>query len=529
MSKNKKQKIDINELDKTNKILIDWVSFSTSKYTLDSLINLLGLSDITFTDLFGCHGYTQRKYFDGINIHYAPTNITSSGKNQTIQRDDNSVWVEMSGQGCRNFETFSGMSCFDLLKIFKNNKDDFCVNRLDIAYDDFEKNIDLCSLESDIKNRNVISRFNRFPIETDVDFCNPIGTNGVTVNMGSCKSDVMFRVYDKAIERGYADEVASIGFSWVRWEIQLRHNRCDAFINKYFENENIGDVFKGIILNYFRPVVPDENDSNKSRWKSPKWFNKFIGSVSKISLFTPCTTEYNLEKCERFVFHQAGNAAFALLQIYGRDKFFEMLDSERSQKIPQKYEILMNKHKTYGSLVAEHEKMEKLHTLVNYSFMLKIFIERYKSLVSECEKDYKKIYGENADTSKMPLYCSSGEMFCTASMRHALEKFSSEAYINVNSDISLILRTLDSKTHSSYVDLIESYSNTYVDCDKDSIFNTMIRTFSKDIFFSDNLFCDVDTGLITEETGKIMQIINDDFLSSNGIYQYVIGEDCCFE
>ena len=78
-------------------VLYDWLSFTTKTHTPEEIIEALGLTHVPFQEIKGAHGYRDRKYFSSISIHY-------NG------RDDMGVWCEMSGQGCRTFETLSEVS-----------------------------------------------------------------------------------------------------------------------------------------------------------------------------------------------------------------------------------------------------------------------------------------------------------------------------------------------------------------------------------------------------------------------------------
>ncbi len=82
---------------KENVVLYDWLSFTSKEHSPDELIKALGLSHCPWQELTGMRGYRDRKYFGNISIHY-------NG------REDMGVWCEMSGQGCRNFESLSQLT-----------------------------------------------------------------------------------------------------------------------------------------------------------------------------------------------------------------------------------------------------------------------------------------------------------------------------------------------------------------------------------------------------------------------------------
>lgn len=314
-----------NTRNKENKLLIDWLSFTSKIHSPASIIDMLGLCGIKFQDIYGMQGYQSRYYFNGISIHY------------NSQRNEG-VWVEMSGQGCRAFETYCSYEdgFLYLFEYFKHSPEDYHVTRLDVAYDDFNGVIPLESFAHDILKENYVSRFKWDCINVT---CSP-GYLGYTIYCGSCRSNLMFRVYDKAHEKKYRGEDY---FHWNRFEIQMRDDRALNFIHQLNE-ENLGDIFCGVIINYLRIVKPDKSDSNKRRWKMKKWFKDFIDSAEKISLFTKCELDYNLAKCEDFVYGHCGNSLDALIEIKGIDTVLEEL-KERKPERSQKYIQLINENK----------------------------------------------------------------------------------------------------------------------------------------------------------------------------------------
>lgn len=330
--------------DTTNKILVDWLSF-TSKIDSDfSFFEVLGLSHIKkyFQLIYGFQGYKQRFYFEGISIHYG--HAKNAG-----------VWVEMSGQGCRTFETYSKISFVELFKviIYNQENEDYHVTRLDVAFDDFHKVIPLKKLSNQILDEHFVTKFEPKSITAQI---HP-GRKGITCDIGSDSSNLKFRVYDKAYERGYFEEIEKNGFSWTRWEMQLRDERAYNFMKLSLDSD-VGQIFRGVLLKYFRVVDVNKSDSNKRRWNTSKWYLKFIGDVENISLFTPCKTDYNLYKCERYVYTQAGNAIDALIRIKGVENFIAELRASKSETTP-KYKELINQYQCeseHGANILEYLK-----------------------------------------------------------------------------------------------------------------------------------------------------------------------------
>ena len=109
-----------------NSILYDWLTVSFQTVNYRELIHLLGLDSVSWQpDKTRLH-YATRLKFDGISVHYTEDYDT---KHQA------GCCLEMSGQGCRDFETFGTGDwnlLFEFIALAGGN-----VTRLDVAYDDF--------------------------------------------------------------------------------------------------------------------------------------------------------------------------------------------------------------------------------------------------------------------------------------------------------------------------------------------------------------------------------------------------------
>lgn len=311
--------------DRVNNILIDWLSFTSKSLSLSQILDLLGFEDsdsILWQRCNGFYGYRDRINFDGINIHYNPFKIEMG------------ILVEMSGKGCRRFEESSSINFSSLFHTLVSDSDDFNITRLDVAYDDFESILDVNQIISDVHNFNFVSKFQARSIRIEEH----AGHTGQTVYFGSQKSAVMFRLYDKAYERNREEEG-----SWYRFEIQLRGDRAFNFVFAYVNGSSIGHLFFGVINNYLRFVVPDQDhhDSRKRRWSTAPYWSKWLAHLEKISLYTSHTTEYNLFRTERYVHKQCSNSIEALINSKGvynflHDMFYDKpVYSEKYQQISE--------------------------------------------------------------------------------------------------------------------------------------------------------------------------------------------------
>lgn len=299
-----------------NKIIYDWLSFTSKIHSQGNIVDLLGFSELTFRIIPGAHGYKDRLYYDKVSIHY-------NG------REDMGVWCELSGQGCRNFETFGHGDYERLFDFIAEHDNVMNLTRLDVAYDDFDGLLDLDLIIEYVQKQYYISPFREWQIV--------LGSKGNSILLGSPKSDILIRIYDKAKERGFED-----GRHWVRLEIQMRRKLAENFANL---NMSISEKFFSVLNNYLRFLDPNENESNKSRWDTAPFWLDFLESLQRISIYEKPGTEYNEFSLENYVMKQAGNSIHTYIECFGKDKFFDELQ-HRGTMLNKKQEYLIDKHKT---------------------------------------------------------------------------------------------------------------------------------------------------------------------------------------
>lgn len=305
---------ELSTVTKENIVLFDWLSVTTKILQPEQIIHALGMGNVPWQEIRGAKGYRDRKYFNCISIHY-------NG------RPEMGVWLEMSGQGCRAFESLSKLGWLGLFQIifqFGMN-----ITRLDVAYDDHTGILPIRRIAWDTDRNEYVSKFNWHGVHLTSD--------GTSVEFGGKQSRVRIRIYDKAAERKI------IGEHWVRVELQLRDERAVEFMNL---TEPIGRAFLGVVLNYLRFVDPS-TDSNKWRWPMKDYWRNLVEDVERISIYTTPGMEYNEERCRNYVVNQAGNAIDACLRMYGVEEFQRMINNRDIRPNP-KYDIIVNQHNMAG-------------------------------------------------------------------------------------------------------------------------------------------------------------------------------------
>ena len=223
------------EDERKNCVIIDWLTFSHKLLTVDEIIEILGLSGESWVvEEHSKLRYAMRKTFLHITVHYTPVTHQAGSVCDFVPATiyNPGVCVEMSGQGCREFEEFSKISWSDLLTWIHDESQNTCkvampavglpypdvimkvdaprnvkvsqISRLDIAYDDFEEKLNIQQLAAETRAYNYTSLLSKHKIIEDAETADPDHV-GLSVCFGSKSSNVYFRFYDKRAERAAYD------------------------------------------------------------------------------------------------------------------------------------------------------------------------------------------------------------------------------------------------------------------------------------------------------------------------------------
>lgn len=328
--------------DNTDKIIIDWLSITSKRLSVKEMKEILGLENAPWEQGRGYHGYQTRYWYDSISIH-----CDGSG--------DMGIWLEMSGQGCRAFESYSNKKAIydtkmyePLFKLVVDNPKEFNITRLDIAFDEFSGILDGKRVFDDTVNQKYKSKAEYWSATTSSD--------GLSLNIGSPRSKVLIRIYDKKAERlakitdrDQRERIEEDIPHWMRVELQLRDDRALEFIKTMagcgkcsIAPMPIGAVYTGVLANYlvYGYSVPAKGNSGKFVWHTfPYWENVLAGAEA-ISIYSQPGTEYNLARCENYVFNMAGNAVDAVIKVKGVEGFLEGLGKRHIKPNPKYIQMI---------------------------------------------------------------------------------------------------------------------------------------------------------------------------------------------
>lgn len=326
-----------------NLFIFDWLTITTTMHSIDNIYDLLGMTGDMFVDAAaGRYGYGQRKFCGGISI-------LSGGFDEAM-----GICVEMSGQGCRDFETLGNGDYQQIFDLVLDNPDQMNITRLDIAYDERTGDLDIQELCRETLAGNWVSRWNKYKVE--------YSDEGTSCLFGSRQSEMYLRFYDKAAERGI------VGQHWSRTELVLKRDRAKCFIADYQKNgygvNTLSSVFWGVIANYIRFVSPNDNDDNKSRWETAVWWSRFVKAAAAVKLFRKPGVIYNLHDTENYVYNQAGNAVLTVLICRGLDGLIDGI-MQRNPRYAVKYQEICKRNGVSDDITLSLEKLNDLRQYIS--------------------------------------------------------------------------------------------------------------------------------------------------------------------
>ncbi len=314
-----------------NSILIDWLSITSKTLSPEAIISMLGMQDCNWQQINGARGYQDRYWYDCISIHF-------NG------REDMGVWLEMSGQGCRAFETYGNGDYNAIFNLALNNTDDIHITRLDVAYDDYCDTLDIDRLCKHTLEQKYRSLFQEYSVTQS--------SKGQSIQLGSSSSTVLVRIYDKLAERlsklkpKDKEKIVNEIPHWIRVELQMRDERAVEFARHLVNNSDIGKIYSAVVRHYLEYGWYRYPEDRKLFTCFSYWDN-FLNNSEKISLYISPGVDYNLARCENYVFNCAGNAIDALMQIYGDAIFKKMLNARQISQ-NAKYINLIEKEKQWN-------------------------------------------------------------------------------------------------------------------------------------------------------------------------------------
>lgn len=245
---------------------------------LEDVYEVIGIPESEFIDgKSGMHGYTKQKICGNIRLLYDGA-------------ADMGIHLQMSGQGCREYETYYADQdghCWDRLFVWLIEFG-ATFSRFDIAIDEIRYNGErpywtVAQVIEKAASKELRTRFKRGKRMEDIWFYKE-KEGGKTFYFGSDQSLIQFVVYEKDREREANDmELEADLTSWNRFEMRLADDRAQTAAEWIVKGMSAGELAFGIIQNYLVFCDPT-SDSNRSRWPVCDWWTAYLNEANRLKL-----------------------------------------------------------------------------------------------------------------------------------------------------------------------------------------------------------------------------------------------------
>lgn len=342
--------------------LIDYLSFSINerKISFERVLEKLDLLQFktSFVDMGKVRKYEHCYRFGNINISIPPK-----------EREDMGIFVDMSGQGCREYEQYNKKQIGDVFcwsSFFKriiewvNLGYKINITRIDLAFDDFNKKLSLSKIERKLKTGEYVSRFKKWSEVKSNTTYNKSGLVGKTIYLGSMQSDCFCRFYDKLAEQ-YSkhknDEtyLQSLGTHkhWVRFEIVFKNTIAINVVNMIALSYDVNKDISAYINSCVRFV--DMTATRTENCKISAFWSDFLETVDIKKIRKVLSTLEGEDPSALWFKKFVAPTAYALMATYDCvDDFIADIVQHGCMRQSPKHELIINRM-TVGEKLSNQE------------------------------------------------------------------------------------------------------------------------------------------------------------------------------
>lgn len=283
------------EMENGLKLSIDWISwtFPDSVSLIESL-SFIGYHRDEFRECAcGANGYKcQLRTDSGVSVLYSGNEgmgihieVSGSGISDIIEHFAKSrIRKTVFGLAYETTD-FDTTILRDLLSLIQQKSGH--ITRLDLAIDDIGATYySVHDVVEILENEQYVSKFRTWKHMKETK--SHVGYTGETVYLGSRKSNVMFRIYDKQKEQNKKLSKAGeplIEIPWVRWEIELKKESANAASLQLIHSMTLPELTLGVLSNYFRVI--DYDKTRKTRCYTSSVWEMFLAGIEKVKVSQP--------------------------------------------------------------------------------------------------------------------------------------------------------------------------------------------------------------------------------------------------
>lgn len=190
-----------------------------------------------------------------------------------------------------------------------------CCTRVDYAMDDIHynnekpfitlKKVSDCYRKGEMSKKSRVVDFidGAVTLNERLKNVDSVPVVGRTLNIGSRKSNVFCRFYDKLAEQLQKKEpLPENCTSWTRCEFEFKGSAAMSVLNSFLDRDDVdfGKYMRGVVNNYCSFIV--RNNKNISRCPVKRWWAKFLGGCTekfKLPHKAPARSAY--ARAKRFI------------------------------------------------------------------------------------------------------------------------------------------------------------------------------------------------------------------------------------
>lgn len=247
----------------TAEALIDWLSVTAPiELTVDQVLAIFGGPNGFRRLPYGKRVYRSGLVREHVKVFYAG-------------RPDMGVHVELCGQACRQLED-EGL-LLDVAQFLRSLVGrGFSVSSIHVALDDRSRLLSLDQMRTCLREGLVVSRFHSYGLYENGRLRDGKVLGG-SLYFGSSKSATQIVVYDKGA-------MLESPHPWTRVELRLRNRNASAAVRRMIDG-GVG-IAAALVRSSIDFKVPG-TQSQRDRWPSQPWWEKFLGHCGKMPLSVP--------------------------------------------------------------------------------------------------------------------------------------------------------------------------------------------------------------------------------------------------
>lgn len=337
-------------------VLVDWVS--ASFYSEKNFSDLQALFYLKELEILGERREVEFEKIDGARYEYAGyTETYKYSRIEFLHDPENHKWLlNMSGQGCREFEQISKLNYEQLFALLVCELN-ATFNRIDIAIDDYKSIFKVNTIRKAVYNNQCITKLKIWGSHQR----GKISDNALIMDnfyIGTEKSRYCINVYDKKLEQeARGKEVKEK--SWTRTEIRLKEEYASRFARLIATSDGCDNIGKYIaeFLNESLVFVKKKaltNDKNRSRLKNDvenyaTWWRRFVGDVGKLSL-SQKAPDKTVEKTITWLKNQVAPSLAVLLEVFDDDlsRLLYYLQRNGETRLNKTHQLMIEDAKNKG-------------------------------------------------------------------------------------------------------------------------------------------------------------------------------------